>query len=69
MTGEYWDKMKDLRRGDLVKYENVKKPDGKTISGHGEISGFGKFGETDVVWISHENGEFRGIPYEEVKKI
>lgn len=66
---EYWDKLKDLRRGDFVKYQNVKQPDGKTISGHGEVFGFGRFGETDIVWISHENGELKGIPYEEVKKI
>lgn len=66
---EYWDKLKDLRRGDFVKYQNAKQPDGKTISGHGEIFGFGRFGETDIVWISHGNGELKGIPYEEVKKI
>lgn len=49
MSGEYWDKLKDLRRGDLVKYQNVRTPDGKTLSGHGEIFGFGRFGETDIV--------------------
>lgn len=67
--GGYGDEFKDLRRGDFVKYQNVKWMDGKTISGHGEIFGFGRFGETDIVWISHENGELKGIPYEVVKKI
>lgn len=66
---EYWDKLKDLRRGDFVKYKNVNMPDGEILSGHGEIFGFGRFGETDIVWISHENGELKGIPYGEVKKI
>ena len=52
-----------------MKYKNVNMPDGEILSGHGEIFGFGRFGETDIVWISHENGELKGIPYEEVKKI
>lgn len=69
MSSEYWDKLKDLRRGDFVKYKNVNTPDGEILSGHGEIFGFGRFGETDIVWISHENGELKGISYEEVKKI
>ncbi len=69
MSGEYWDKLKGLRRGDMVEYKNVKETDGKILSGHGEIFGFGRFGEADIVWIRHENGELRGIPYEQVEKI
>lgn len=65
---KYFGRHKDLKIGDRVRYENVRAAGG-TLSGEGEVIGFGRFGETDLVWIKKEDGSFRGAPYETVTKL
>lgn len=59
---------KGLKVGDRVKFENVYEHDDTYISGGGIITGFGKFGFTDIVWIETEEYGKKGIVYEEVVK-
>lgn len=65
----YLDTFKDLKRGDIVKFEDVYIHDKLTVSGYGDIYGFGRFSFTDLVWITQENGEMIAAPYEKVTKL
>ena len=62
-------RLKDLKVGDRVKFENVYEHDDIYISGKGIITGFGVFGSTEYVWIETEEYGKKGIVYEEVVKI
>ena len=64
-----WDTLRDLKIGDAVKYDNVYVHDGLKISGQGKVFGFGVTGQTEIVWVISDSGEFWGIEYEKVEKI
>lgn len=64
-----WDTLRDLKIGDAVKYDNVYVHDGLKISGQGKVFGFGVTGQTEIVWVISNSGEFRGIEYEKIEKI
>ncbi len=59
---------KDLKKKDKVKYDALDW-NRERITGEGEIYGFGKFGQTDIIWVIEENGHLHGMNYEDVKKV
>lgn len=58
-----------LRKGDRVKYDYKEYYTKERKTGEGTIYGFGRLGETDLVWIKDSNGVLSSIPCEEAKKI
>ena len=58
---------KDIRIGDRVEYEDVYIDDRRSISGEGEVMGFGEFGHTSLIWVEGTNG-LKAIHYEEIRK-
>lgn len=42
---------KDIRIGDHVEYEDVYVDDRRSISGEGEVIGFGVFGNKQLIWV------------------
>lgn len=60
---------KDLKEGDIVRYEDVYIHSKLSISGQGPIIGFGTFGFTPLVWVGKEDGGAAAIPYEEIIKV
>lgn len=58
---------KDIRIGDHVKHEDVYVDDRRSISGEGEVIGFGVFGNKQLIWVEGTNG-LKAIHYEEIRK-
>lgn len=64
-----FDTYKDLKKGDVVRYEDVYIHPKLSISGEGPIIGFGEFGFKTFVWVAKPEGGAAAIPYEEIIKV
>lgn len=65
------DKFKDLQTGDLVRFSDIYIHDKLSVSGQGNVYGFGRFDRTELVWVDtrESDGHIWAVPYEKIIKI
>lgn len=65
------DKFEDLQIGDQVSFSGIYVHDKLRASGQGKVYGFGRFDQTDLVWVDtrESDGRMWAVPYEKIIKI